>query len=98
MPRVSHYTTAMLRSDIDSGRTGDKVAGFDPAVAPLGTDDEAAGTPPGRQRVNLAQELKWPGLKANVPQLDGPTRFYIAFVIALALLFLLCGLLLAGRR
>ena len=34
-----------LRADIDSGRTGDKTPGHDPAAAPLGTDDEAAGTP-----------------------------------------------------
>ena len=32
-----------LRGDIDAGRTGDKVGGFDPAAAPLGADDEAAG-------------------------------------------------------
>ncbi|MGE8943779.1 hypothetical protein ACO2I3_17885 [Leptospira interrogans] len=32
-----------LRHDIDTGRTSDKVAAFDPAAAPLGTDDEAAG-------------------------------------------------------
>ena len=34
-----------LRADIDRGRTGDKTPGHDPAAAPLGTDDEAAGTP-----------------------------------------------------
>jgi hypothetical protein len=35
-----------LRRDIDSGRTGDKIPVEDPAAAPLGTDDEAAGTRP----------------------------------------------------
>ena len=39
-------TLEQLRADIDSGRTGDKVSAPDPAMAPLGTDDEAAGTPP----------------------------------------------------
>lgn len=34
-----------VRDRIDSGATGDKVAGSDPAAAPLGTDDEAAGAP-----------------------------------------------------
>jgi len=34
-----------LRADIDSGKTADKTPGLDPAAAPLGTDDEAAGTP-----------------------------------------------------
>lgn len=42
----SGSNASQLQNDIDSGRTGDKVAGFDPAAAPLGTDDEAAGTPP----------------------------------------------------
>jgi hypothetical protein len=31
-----------LREQIDSGLTGDKVAASDPAMAPLGTDNEAA--------------------------------------------------------
>ena len=39
-------TTAKLKHDIDRGRAGDKVAVIDPAAVPLGTDDEAAGTPP----------------------------------------------------
>ena len=38
-------TVEQLRRDIDAGRTGDKSPGSDPAAAPLGTDDEAAGTP-----------------------------------------------------
>jgi hypothetical protein len=36
-------TAEQLRGDIDAGRTGDKVGGLDPAAAPLGTDEEAAG-------------------------------------------------------
>ena len=49
-----------LKGAIDSGRTGDKVASKDPGAAPLGTDDEAAGTPDSAQRVALAmaQELR----------------------------------------
>ena len=31
---------------VDSGRTRDKVPGFDPGAAPLGTDEESAGAPP----------------------------------------------------
>lgn len=45
MSRQSDATTEQLRHDIDQGRTGDKVRFPDPAVAPLGTDEEAAGTP-----------------------------------------------------
>jgi hypothetical protein len=33
------------KAAIDRGLTADKVPGFDPGAAPLGTDDEAAGTP-----------------------------------------------------
>lgn len=33
-----------LRADIDAGRTGDKIPWPDPAMAPLGTDDEAGGS------------------------------------------------------
>jgi hypothetical protein len=33
---------ARLREQIDSGLTGDKVDAPDPAMAPLGTDNEAA--------------------------------------------------------
>ena len=43
--RNATATPAQLKNDIDSGRMHDKVAAFDPAAAPLGTDEEAAGTP-----------------------------------------------------
>jgi hypothetical protein len=57
-PTSHSPTTAQLRHDIDSGRTGDKVAGFDPAAAPLGTDEEAAGTPPSIDAIALARRLE----------------------------------------
>src|SRR5690606_17348177 len=44
-----------LRKDIDTGRTGDKVPFRDPAAAPLGADDEAAGHPPSPGEVELAR-------------------------------------------
>lgn len=43
--------SAQLRGDIDAGRTGDKSPGSDPAAAPLGTDEEAAGSGPTRQEI-----------------------------------------------
>jgi hypothetical protein len=49
-------TTDRLRSDIDHGRTGDKVDFTDPATAPLGTDDEAAGSPPTREQIRHAEQ------------------------------------------
>lgn len=45
---------SQLRAAIDDGRARDKVAYPDPAAAPLGTDDEAAGTPPESDRVATA--------------------------------------------
>src|SRR5215211_3662547 len=52
---------AMLKGDIDSGRTGDKVPVFDPGMAMLGTCEEAAGTPLTPEQVKLArmEENKW---------------------------------------
>lgn len=44
-----------LRDDIDRGRGGDKVNAQDPAAAPLGTDDEAAGSGPTAEQVRLAR-------------------------------------------
>ena len=37
---------ARLKGTIDAGRTRDKVPAFDPGAAPLGTDEESAGTLP----------------------------------------------------
>src|SRR5688572_1712991 len=53
-------TSAQLRYGIASGRARDKVSNIDPAAAPLGTDDEAAGRPPSRDEIHLAaqEELK----------------------------------------
>ena len=45
----------MLKADIDSGRTGDKVGVLDPGLSSLGTDDEAAGRPPSPFRIALAR-------------------------------------------
>ena len=48
-PRDSKQRAARgptLKHAIDTGRTGDKVPGFDPGAAPLGTDEESAGAPP----------------------------------------------------
>ena len=51
-------TSAQLKGDIDSGHTGDKNPVFDPALAPLGTDDEAAGRPPSAFRIELARRYE----------------------------------------
>ncbi len=51
-------TTEQLRHDIDQGRTGDKVRFPDPAAAPLGTDEEAAGTPIDPQVIARTREAE----------------------------------------
>ena len=74
-------TTAQLRHDIDTGRTGEKVAAPDPAAAPLGTDDEAAGTPPSGQAVATARDAE---LKDPARQEAKPDRGGLIFVVAVA--------------
>ncbi|MBA3325999.1 MAG: hypothetical protein H0T41_12290 [Rhodobacteraceae bacterium] len=47
---------AQLRAAIDRGDAGDKAMQGDPAAAPLGTDDEAAGTPNSARQVESAMK------------------------------------------
>ena len=49
-------TSAQLKGDIDSGRTGDKIPHMDVGAAPLGTCEEAGGSPPTSQEVRLARQ------------------------------------------
>ncbi|AWN35875.1 hypothetical protein [Methylobacterium radiodurans] len=55
-PASDNPTTAMLKADIDSGATGDKVEHYDVGMVQLGTCDEAAGTPPTPERIALARK------------------------------------------
>ena len=54
-PMNAGSTSAQLKGDINSGRTGDKNEVFDPGLSPLGTDDEAAGVSPSPEQVDLAR-------------------------------------------
>lgn len=60
VPASTTPTAQELKGAIDAGCTGDKLASDSLAAAPLGTDDEAAGTPdtPGRVAMALRQELE----------------------------------------
>jgi hypothetical protein len=51
---MTEPTADLLRYEIDRGRGGDKVDASDPAVAPLGTDDEAGGSPPTPAQIKQA--------------------------------------------
>lgn len=59
---------APLRGDIDSGRGRDKVTYPDPAAAPLGTDDEAAGTPITEEQLDMARAQE--DRAAEMPKTD----------------------------
>ena len=94
-PASRRPTTAMLKADIDSGETGEKIGVFDPGLAPLGTDDEAAGRPPSAARLALARRYetfeRWirSGSAAGYvhePPYAALTGF-VAFIAAVAVLF-----------
>jgi len=87
MPTVTEgkpSTADQLRHDIDRGRTGDKIAWPDPASAPLGTDEEAAGTPPNPREVETARRDERRGSHARQPEAGlGHAWILIAFIFAL---------------
>lgn len=58
-------TAAQLRGDINSGKTGDKTPGFDPAAAPMETDAEAGGSPPTPEEVAQARAHERRGIKGQ---------------------------------
>ncbi|MGE0719295.1 MAG: hypothetical protein AB7P02_27885 [Alphaproteobacteria bacterium] len=71
------------RRDIDTGATADKVKALDPAAAPLGTDEEAAGhaAVPARDAVRTAAEPG--GIRAG-PQPSGNEWWIAIPVVAVA--------------
>lgn len=96
-PESSHPTTAMLKGDIDSGRTGDKNPVFDPGLSPLGTDDEAAGRPPSPYRIALARQYENIGrwmkgsrmTSAAHNKNDGVPVTFIGFIVAAGLIMVI---------
>jgi len=58
-------TAAQLRGDINSGKTGDKTPGFDPAAAPMETDAEAGGAPPSPEEVAQARAHEQRGIEGK---------------------------------
>lgn len=92
-PDPRPQTTDRLRIDIDRGVTGDKIPGSDPAAAPLGTDDEAAGMPPTRREIDLEARSR-----TVRPHRETPSRRRSIASVAVACLlvaFLVGGLTLA---
>jgi hypothetical protein len=95
-PPSERPTTAMLKGDIDSGRTGDKNPVFDPGLSPLGTDDEAAGRPPGPFRIALARRTEAIGRWMSGARMTGAARnkwdgfpfVFVGFIVAVAIVIL----------
>jgi hypothetical protein len=93
-PLSDGNTSAQLKADIDSGRTGDKNPVFDLALAPLGTDDEAAGHPPSPHRIAMARQYenvqRWAfgGRKSGAAhkKRDGVPVVFVLFIAAIALI------------
>jgi len=80
-----------LKADIDSGKAGDKIAWPDPAMAPLGTDDEAAGTPPTPDQVRSASRQEaGAGVTSAAPEGEGlgPGWWLVGITILIGLTML----------
>lgn len=67
VPR-SIETVDALRSAIDGGAAADKNPVTDPAMSPLGTDDEAGGHPNSPQQVRMAAAQEIRPADAHVPE------------------------------
>lgn len=75
--KIDAGASARLRHTIDTGRTRDKAPGLDPAAAPLGTDDESAGTlPPLNMEARTAGNPASPAIAADIS--GTPRRVYRA--------------------
>lgn len=94
MAKMQNDTVDQLRSDIDAGRTMDKIRASDPAMAPLGADEEAAGTPLSAEAISMAREYEQQiRTRHPVPRRRiGYAWILIGFIIALATLIVLVGL------
>lgn len=92
-----------LRHAIDSGATGDKVRLFDPAVVPLGTDEEAAGTPPDPVAVAAAAdyEMSRPRSRGpadtSLPDRGAPLATIAGLLLAILLVILVTAFVFMTR-
>src|SRR5213593_3141480 len=86
MPTVTEQkrsTADQLRHDIDRGRTGDNVAWPDAASAPLGIDEEAAGTPLAPGDIDAARRTQRHGLHEPPDAGLGHAWILVGFILAL---------------
>jgi hypothetical protein len=96
MSTPTRPTVDRLRADIDAGWTGDKIPASDPAMAPLGTDDEAAGAPPSGDAVAQARRTEAGGAPKPPQPRTGPGHAWVLIVLILVLIAImgLAGMLL----
>jgi hypothetical protein len=94
MTNMRNDTVDQLRSDIDAGRTKDKIRASDPAMAPLGADEEAAGTPLSPEAISMAREYEQKvKTRHHVPSRRiGYAWILIGFIVALVTLIVFVGL------
>jgi hypothetical protein len=81
-----------LEATIDAGKTGDKIAYPDPAAVPLGTDEEAAGTPvpPAASALAFRQEV------TSGETAGSPERSISTLLSATAILIVVAAILIFG--
>ena len=84
-------TSAKLKHDIDRGRGGNKVDSIDPAAAPLGTDEEAAGTPPSSSSVAQAHQDEIGSAPVTSERRDSDHAVLI-YVAVIAMIVLVVGM------
>ena len=103
-PASANPTTAMLKADIDSGCTGDKIGELDPGLSSLGTDDQTAGRPPSAFRIALARYYDTVGrwttdgrsTTASHSGQDGGLTVFVGSIVAIGMV-LLVGIWVAAR-
>jgi len=90
-------TVDRMREDIDRGSTREKVPWPDPAAAPMGTDEEAAGEPPSKAERGMEAEARPDpvSVERREPSAVG-TYVVIAIIVGFAILAIAVGLLNRG--
>ena len=78
-----------LRHAIDRGATGEKVSFPDPAAAPLGTDEEAAGTPIPKDAARTAYRNEVDRKKQRVPEGSEPAFPWTLLLVVVLVLSLI---------
>lgn len=90
---MNKSTVSQIKSDIDAGRTGDKVDFPDPAAAPLGTDEEAAGTLTDPAALIRPQDSEAPAENTDkAGTRHGPSGRRAAYLACVAIVVLAGGL------